>query len=130
VTYLLDTHVWLWLLADPSRIRADLLAEMSSSRTRLLLSAASSWEVAIKWAMGRLLLPEPPESYVPSRMQRTGVSGLAVEHVHALHVATLPPHHRDPFDRLLVAQAQIERIAIVTVDRVFDAYDVPVIRAD
>ena len=130
MTYLLDTHVWLWLLADPSRIRADLLAEMTTGRTRLLLSAASSWEIAIKWAIGRLPLPDPPATYIPSRMQRTGVSGLAVEHVHALHVATLPPHHRDPFDRLLVAQAQIERIAIVTVDRVFDAYDVPVIRAD
>ena len=130
MTYLLDTHVWLWMLADPSRIRADLLAEMASSRTRLLLSAASSWEMAIKWALGRLLLPEPPDAYVPSRMRRTGVTGLAVEHVHTLHVATLPPVHRDPFDRLIVAQARVERLAIVTVDRVFDAYDVPVVRAD
>ena len=96
VTYLLDTHVWLWMLADPARIRAELLAELTSSRTRLLLSAASSWEIAIKWAMGRLPLPEPPDAFVPSRMQRTGVTGLAVEHVHALHVATLPAHHRDP----------------------------------
>jgi PIN domain nuclease of toxin-antitoxin system len=129
VTYLLDTHIWLWMLADPSRIRADLLAEMTSSRTGLLLSAASSWEIAIKWAMGRLPLPELPDSYVPSRMQRTGVTGLAVEHVHALHVATLPAHHRDPFDRLIVAQARVEKLTIVTADHVFDAYDVPVIRA-
>jgi PIN domain nuclease of toxin-antitoxin system len=130
VTYLLDTHVWLWMLTDPARIRADLLAEMTSSRTHLLLSAASSWEIAIKWALGRLLLPAPPDAYVPSRMQRTGVTGLAVEHVHALHVATLPPHHRDAFDRLIVAQARVERLTIVTVDRVFDAYDVPIVRAD
>jgi PIN domain nuclease of toxin-antitoxin system len=130
VTYLLDTHVWLWLLADPGRIRADLLAELTSSRTRLLLSAASSWEIAIKWAAGRLALPEPPDSYVPSRIQRSGVTGLAVEHVHAVQVANLPPHHRDPFDRLLVAQAQVERLTIVTADPLFDAYDVPIIRAD
>jgi PIN domain nuclease of toxin-antitoxin system len=129
VTYLLDTHVWLWMLADPAHIRADLLAELANHRTRLLLSAASSWEIAIKWAAGRLLLPEPPDAYVPSRMQRSGVAGLAVVHAHSLQVANLPPHHRDPFDRLLVAQAQVERLTIVTADPLFDAYDVPVIRA-
>ena len=60
-------------------------------------------------------------------MQRTGVAGLAVEHTHTLQVANLPPHHRDPFDRLLVAQAQVERLTILTADPLFDAYDVPVI---
>ena len=129
MTYLLDTHVWLWMLSDPTRIRADLLAELRHSQTRLLLSAASSWEIAIQWTLGRLRLPEPPATYVPSRMQRTHVLGLAVAHAHALHVATLPPHHRDPFDRLLVAQAQIEGVAIVTVDPVFDRYDVATVRA-
>ncbi len=127
MTYLLDTHVWLWMLADPSRIHTSLLAELASSRTRLLLSAASSWEIAFKWSAGRLTLPEPPDAYVPSRMQRTGVAGLAVEHTHTLQVANLPPHHRDPFDRLLVAQAQVERLTILTADPLFDAYDVPVI---
>ena len=75
-------------------------------------------------------LPEPPDSFVPSRMQRSGVAGLAVVHAHSLQVANLPPHHRDPFDRLLVAQAQVERLTIVTADPLFGAYDVPVIRAD
>jgi len=117
------------MLADPTRIRSYLLAELSSSRTRLLLSAASSWEIAIKWAGGRLPLPEPPVSYVPARMRRSGVEGLPVAHAHALQVAMLPPHHRDPFDRLLVAQAQVERLTIVTADPVFDAYDVPLVRA-
>jgi PIN domain nuclease of toxin-antitoxin system len=126
VTYLLDTHVWLWLLSDPERIGSDLLAELRDARTRLLLSAASSWEIAIKWALGGLALPEPPASYVPSRMQRSSVEGLAVSHAHALQVSTLPPHHEDPFDRLLVAQAQVERVTIVTLDPLLDAYDVPV----
>jgi PIN domain nuclease of toxin-antitoxin system len=129
VTYLIDTHVWLWLLADSTRIRPDLLAELHDARTRLLLSAASSWEIAIKWAVDRLSLPESPATYIPSRMERTGVTGLPVEHVHALQVATLPDHHHDPFDRLLVAQAQIERIPIVTADRAFEAYDVEIVRA-
>ncbi|HSM33999.1 MAG TPA: type II toxin-antitoxin system VapC family toxin [Anaerolineae bacterium] len=130
MTYLLDTHVWLWMLADPERIRSDLGSELRDGKTRLLLSAASSWEIAIKWAMGRLALPEPPATYVPSRMQRTNVEPLAVTHSHALQVAALARHHRDPFDRLLVAQAQLEGVPLVTADRAFDAFDVEVIRAD
>jgi len=130
LTYLLDTHVWLWMLGDPDRIRPDLAAELRANRTRLLLSAASSWEIGIKWAVGRLSLPEHPATYVPSRMQRTNVEPLAVTHSHALQVATLPRHHRDPFDRLLVAQAQIEGVPLVTVDRALDDYDVETIRAD
>ena len=130
MTYLLDTHVWLWMLADPDRIRPDLAAELRADRTRLLLSAATSWEIAIKWAVGRLILPQPPATYVPSRMQRTKVEPLAVTHSHALQVATLPRQHGDPFDRLLVAQAQLEGVPIVTVDGAFDAYDVDVVRAD
>jgi PIN domain nuclease of toxin-antitoxin system len=129
MTYLLDTHVWLWLIADPDRLRPSLLADLRERRTRLLLSSASSWEIAIKWALGRLSLPEPPERFVPSRMQATGVDGLPVEHAHALRVARLEPHHADPFDRMLIAQAQVESIPIVTVDHAFDRYDVEVIRA-
>lgn len=129
MTYLLDTQVWLWLLADLKRIRPELLAEFRDPRSRLLLSAASSWEIAIKWSIGRLALPEPPETFVPSRMQRSGVTGLPVQHAHALHVATLPRHHRDPFDRLLIAQAQLEGVPLVTADPAFDAYDVRVVRA-
>lgn len=130
MTYLLDTHVWLWMLGDPDRIRPDLAAELRADQTRLLLSAASSWEIAIKWAVGRLSLPEPPATYVPSRMQRTNVEPLAVAHSHTLQVATLPRHHRDPFDRLLIAQAQLEGVPLVTVDRALDDYDVETIRAD
>lgn len=129
MTYLLDTHVWLWMLTDPSRIRPDLLSEFREGRSRLFLSAASSWEIAIKWAIGRLPLPDQPASYVPTRMQRSGVEGLPVEHAHALRVASLPKLHRDPFDRLLIAQAQLEGLTIVTVDPAFDAYDVSVVRA-
>jgi PIN domain nuclease of toxin-antitoxin system len=130
VSYLLDTHVWLWMLANPERIRADLLTELRDGRERVLLSAASAWEIAIKWALGRLPLPQPPATYVVTRMERSGVEGLPVAHEHALRVATLPPHHGDPFDRLLIAQAQIESATIVTADPAFDAYDVPIARAE
>ena len=128
MSLLLDTHVWLWFVSEPERIRPDLLARLRDGRTRLLLSAVSSLEVTIKWAAGRLELPEPPRTYVPSRMRRSNTTGLAVEHEHALQVASLPMHHADPFDRLLIAQAQVESIPIVTADPAFDAYDVEVVK--
>ncbi len=130
MTFLLDTHVFLWLLGRPERIRPDVLERLRDGDTTLMLSAASSWEMAIKCAHGRLSLPLPPVEYVPDRMRRLSVVGLAVSHAHALHSSTLPPHHRDPFDRLLVAQAQLDELTIVTADRAFDAYEVSTILAD
>jgi PIN domain nuclease of toxin-antitoxin system len=121
---LLDTHVWLWMQTTPARIAPDVLELIADTRNTVWLSSASAWEIAIKYAMGRLPLPVPPSDYVPSRMTRSGTSGLPVEHRHALHVASLPPHHRDPFDRLLVAQAQLEGAVLVTADSQLDAYDV------
>lgn len=129
MSYLLDTHTWLWLLADDPRLRADVMADLRAGETAVFLSAVSSWEIAIKWAVGKMPLPEEPGTYVPSRMDRSGVRGLAIEHAHALRVAELPGHHGDPFDRLLVAQAQLEGLTIVTADAVFDLYDVPVVHA-
>lgn len=73
----------------------------------LLLSAASSWEIALKHRLGKLPLPDAPDRYVPDRMRRSGTTGLAVEHAHALAVVALPDHHRDPFDRMLIAQPGI-----------------------
>lgn len=124
--YLLDTHCWLWLQASPERLSKEVLALLEDSANDLFFSAASSWEIAIKYALGKLPLPEPPARYVPSRMRISGCGGLPVQHVHAVRVAELPLHHRDPFDRLLVAQAQIEKLVLVTVDRQFEKYDIEV----
>jgi PIN domain nuclease of toxin-antitoxin system len=95
----------------------------------ILLSAASAWEIAIKCAIGKLDLPGEPATVVPEWMVRTGVVPLPVQHSHALRVASLPAHHSDPFDRLLVAQAQLEDVPILTADRSFRKYDVKVIGA-
>lgn len=127
---LLDTRTWLWLQVCPERLGDDSMALVEHPDNELLLSAASSWEISVKYALGRLPLPVPPATYVPDRMRANGVRGLPVTHRHALHVATLPPHHRDPFDRLLIAQAQLDKLTILTADRVFDTYDVPVRRVD
>jgi len=124
--FLLDTHCWLWLQASPERLSAELLSSLEDPDNDFFLSAASSWEIAVKYALGKLPLPEPPALYVPSRMAASATRGMSVEHTHTLRVAELPPHHRDPFDRLLIAQAQIESCTLVTVDPQFEAYDVEV----
>jgi PIN domain nuclease of toxin-antitoxin system len=126
---LLDTQAWLWMIGKPERLSAGTRSLLASPQNDLLLSAASSWEIAIKHSRGRLPLPGEPSGYVPAMMERTGVRGLPVEHAHALAVASLPWHHRDPFDRLMVAQAMLERLTIVTADRVFARYDVEIIEA-
>jgi PIN domain nuclease of toxin-antitoxin system len=129
VKILIDTSCWLWSLATPERLNKRTRALLSDPAHTLYLSAASSWEIAIKAALGKLHLPEPPDKYVPSRMEALDIRGLPVEHAHALRVFGLPRHHRDPFDRILVAQAQTESLTILTADRAFAAYDVETIWA-
>ena len=128
--YLLDTHVWLWMLAAPERLGPSVRALLEDEANQLMLSAASSWEIAIKYSTGRLSLPDAPAQFVPRYMEEMGVQGLPVQHRHALAVAQLAWHHRDPFDRLLVAQAQVEDLPLVTADHAFDVYEVGLIRAD
>lgn len=123
---LLDTHVWLWWLTEPERLPEALAAVIEHGANQPLLSVASSWEIAIKYALGKLPLPEPPHEFVPKRLLRDGIATLHIEHRHALQVAALPFHHHDPFDRLLIAQAQVEGIPIATVDGRFKDYDVEV----
>ena len=120
----IDTQCWLWLNTAPERFSPERRRQLERSDTELLLSAASAWEIAIKFALGKLPLPERPAEYVPSRMRLTRTATLPVNDAHALHVAELPRHHRDPFDRLIIAQAQIERLPILTGDPQFGAYEV------
>lgn len=112
---LLDTHTFLWLHTDPDRL-GEHLTLLEDRRNALLVSAVSSWEIAIKYGLGRLALPEPPERYVPERLRRMGAEPVAIEHTHALAVVGLPRLHRDPFDRLLVAQAGLLDVPILTAD--------------
>lgn len=120
---LLDTHVFLWLHTEPERV-GEHLRLVEDRRNELLVSAASSWEIAIKYGLGRLPLPEPPEHYVPERLRIIGARALAIEHSHTLAVAALPPLHRDPFDRLLVAQAGLLDVSILTADPQLAEYTV------
>jgi PIN domain nuclease of toxin-antitoxin system len=126
---LLDTSCWLWMTAAPDRLSDATRNLLIDERTELYLSAASAWEMAIKHGLGKLQLPVPLEHYLPSRLAAFRTNPLPVEHAHAIRVSMLPTHHRDPFDRLLIAQAQIENLAILTSDRLFDRYEVEVVRA-
>ena len=117
------------MLASPERLAPSARALLVSAENQLLLSAASAWEIAIKHGLGKLTLAAAPSVVVPELMARSGVTALPVLHAHALGVATLPPHHRDPFDRLLIAQAQLERVPVLTADAQFDRYDVEVLDA-
>jgi PIN domain nuclease of toxin-antitoxin system len=115
------------MLAAPERL-GDARATLESADHELLLSAACSLEIAIKHALGRLRLPQPPEVFVPERIRVSGVVPIAIEHVHALEAGRLPRHHRDPFDRVLVAQARHLDVPIVTADSAIAAFDVAVLR--
>lgn len=126
---LLDTSCWLWMVAASDRLGVRARAILEDRQNELLFSAASSWEIAIKYAIGKLSLPERPDRYVPSRMDATGVTPLRVEHSHVLAVVELPLHHRDPFDRLLIAQADIEGIPVLTSDGAFSDYAIEVMDA-
>ena len=124
---LLDTHTFLWWVLDIPRLSAESRAILEDGANELLFSAASAYEIALKARSGRLTLPDSPEAYVPDRLITNGFSRLPIDLAHALRAGTLPWIHRDPFDRLLVAQAQIEGLAILTADPVISRYDVETI---
>ena len=121
---ILDTHVFLWWNMDDPQLSGTLREIISDGRNELYLSAASAWEIAIKAGRGRLILPAPPPVYVSDRLILHGFQALPISLNHTLHVYSLPDHHRDPFDRLLVAQAQLEDIPILTADPIMARYGV------
>ena len=122
---LLDTHVLLWWLNAPSHLDPAAEAAISDGSNEIFVSAASIWEVAIKRSTGRLVIPMP----LTSTMTKAGIAELPIRWNHVRRVARLPDHHRDPFDRMLVAQALEERLVIVTRDPLVSRYAGPTIAA-
>ena len=125
---LLDTHCWLWLCVNPERFSAKTIARLTGPGTERLLSAASVWEIVIKFQLGKLSLPVHPRDFVPSRLEITQTSVLEISVAHVLRIADLPDHHRDPFDRVIIAQAVVGNIPLLTADRVFSAYEVELLK--
>lgn len=121
---LLDTHVFLWWRGEPARLAPEVRSRISTADI-VFVSAASAWEAAIKASMGRLDLPDTVEAGVLA----SGFERLLITFSHAERAAGLPPHHRDPFDRMLVAQAQAEGLTLVTHDGLLKSYDVEILWA-
>ncbi|MGA7119302.1 MAG: type II toxin-antitoxin system VapC family toxin [Polyangiaceae bacterium] len=126
---LLDTHVLLWAATDPSRLTAAARAAIEDGANDVLVSVVTAWEIAIKQSLGKLELASPAERWLPDVLRRTGFEVADLELSGALRVRGLPWHHRDPFDRLLVAHALEDHLAIVTRDPAFALYGVSVIEA-
>ena len=127
---LVDTHVFLWMAMVPTRLSDRVRALLADGTNELFLSDASIWEIAIKYQTGRLELSSEPSLWVPLRVERHYLIELPIKIGHILRGGSLPLHHRDPFDRLLVAQAQIEGLTLVTADARLNAYDVPLVMAN
>jgi len=125
---LLDTHVFLWWSSERgARVSERARELLSDGTTGVSFSMASVWEIAIKVGSGRLELPGVIERYLPDRMRHHGFELLSIELPHALRAGVLPQIHRDPFDRMLVAQAQIEGLPILTADPAITRYEVETI---
>lgn len=121
---LLDTHAFLWMSLDDPRLSdtaRDVIAELENE---LLLSPSSFWEIGIKISIGKYELQEPLDVFVDREVERNGLVILPITPQHATQVARLPFHHRDPFDRLLIAQAIVENVPIISADRQLDAYGI------
>jgi PIN domain nuclease of toxin-antitoxin system len=122
---LLDSHVLLWAVADPARLAKPVRDHLRDAGNELLVSAASIWELHINAELGRLDLP----AQFPDILWQRGFTCLAVDCRHGSQAARLPPHHADPFDRMLIAQAKIENLTIVTRDREFAGYGIAILPA-
>ncbi len=119
---LLDTHIFLWLLTGDRRLPLPWVHEIRDPVNQVFLSVVSLWEALIKYQLGKLPLPEAPEIYIPRERRRHLIETLDVDEGSVVALATLPPLHRDPFDRLLIAQAIALGMTIVTVDHAIRAY--------
>ena len=119
---LLDTHIFLWFIMGSPHLSAEDRALIEDETNRKFLSVASLWEIAIKSSIGKLNLSAPFDQLIPQQINLNGFELLPIEIAHLATVATLPFHHRDPFDRLLIAQSITEKMPVVSSDSAFDAY--------
>ena len=119
---LLDTHIFIWFISGSDRLNGKVREQIENNDN--LLSIASLWEIAIKFSIGKLDLKLSIEQLVEEQIIANGIEILDITTEHIAVVADLPLHHRDPFDRLIIAQAKVEKIPVVGVDNVFDSYSI------
>lgn len=121
---LLDTHAFLWFVSDSPRLSDPARTLIEAEDSQPFLSIASLWEMAIKISLGKLRLEQPFETFIPQQLTVNGIGILNLSVEHTAAIATLPFHHRDPFDRLIAVQAKVEQMTLVSADPVFDAYGI------
>lgn len=126
---LLDTNALIWWLDDDPRLGSEARRCIADSKNTVAVSVASGWEIAIKFGLGRLKLAAPPEEWLEREIIENGFRLLPFDLEEALVAGALPHHHRDPFDRMLIAQTRVNRLTFLTSDRVVEAYDIPVMAA-
>ncbi|MBT9171804.1 MAG: Ribonuclease VapC22 [Syntrophomonadaceae bacterium] len=124
---LLDTHAFLWWISDAQQLSQKARQIIGNGENTLFLSAASGWEIAIKTRLGKLKLPTDITSFILEQLSVNAITPLPVQMKHALHVSSLPDFHGDPFDRMIVAQAQVEDLPVLTTDPQFAGYNVQTI---
>jgi len=124
VSILLDTHIFLWFVFAELQLNAYARGLIEDEANVKLLSMASVWEMAVKHGIGKLPLTQPLDQFLAEQIERNGFHLLPIEWDHLIRVSSLPMHHRDPFDRLLIAQSLTENMAVVSADKAFDAYSV------
>ena len=125
--YLLDTHAFLWWIVDDPRLSAPAAAIIRDPGNEIWFSAASAWEIAIKARLGRITFEDDPVEFIPQQVAAGGFRDLPIRSDHALHASRLAPLHRDPFDRILAAQALVEKMALLTADQRMPRYGVQVV---
>jgi len=124
---LLDTHAFLWWITDDPKLSLRVRGIISDGENEIFISAATGWEIAIKSQIGRLKLPDEPQRFILEQLKINGMKSLPIEMRHALHVSTLPAYHQDPFDRILIAQAQMEDLPVLSADPEIGKYEVTII---
>lgn len=124
---LLDTHVFLWFIMGNERLSEKVRALIEDGNSKMFLSIASLWEISIKTSLGKLKLSEPFEKLIPDQLDACGIDILEIKLAHLFKLNSLPFHHQDPFDRLIICQSMVENITVATIDPNFEKYDVSIV---
>lgn len=130
MSILIDTQIFLWLFGFSKLLSSNVKTLLKDKKNTIYFSSASAWEIAIKYGNGKLKLPDAPEIFVPDRLNKANFLWLEINHEHTLAVSSLPLIHKDPFDRLLITQANIENLTLLSSDGIFSNYAVKLIDAN
>ncbi|MGD0465468.1 MAG: type II toxin-antitoxin system VapC family toxin [Gammaproteobacteria bacterium] len=125
--YLLDTHIFLWWLTKAQNLSKKIIDIIKNPENELYLSAISSWEICTKIQIKKLWLPEDPIYYIPKKINEHNIFELDINHKHSLQLSSLPLIHKDPFDRMLIAQAIVEKMVLLSFDKIFKKYPITTI---